>query len=172
VIVRLSFFFVVCFLVCSCCGKTEPKIIYNEGDNIPFAWDTGRVQNRDFFELAERAVEKLLRDEELLRRKQTPVLVVGRVYDYCDDFAVPESKVKSILIEKIKASPIFKLSDGSSVDFDYILKTQVTCATYVSKTQGEVTTYQLALKLYDLEGLEVSSWSEFIRQHIHDKEWK
>jgi len=117
----------------------------------------------DYTALAETVTNKML-SSRLVQSWGTkrPKLVVAALRNNTDNESIRMADVYDRITETILNSGVARLMDESAVDFDYVVKTELSSTRQYGSSGEELAFFKLELKLFTIEGEMVGQWSDVL----------
>ena len=167
---------VACGLVAGCATSSVPGGGFapnGPSDRVRYgdvgSRDTLQVQanTEDFKELARIVTDKCLRSpvvREWNSNSKKPRLVVGRLVNNTDDESIRMSDVYDIIQNQFMQSGSVRIVDPSAMDFEYVVKTELTSTHQYSKEGEELYHLTLQTKLFKVDGELAGQWSHEVKK--------
>ena len=117
----------------------------------------------DYTAFAENVTNKML-SSRLVQNwgNKRPKLIVAKLRNNTDDESIRMQDVYDRITETILNAGVARLLDTSAVDFDYVVRTEMSSTRQYGDRGEELVFFKLEFKLFTIEGEMVGQWSDVL----------
>ncbi len=123
---------------------------------------TTELTMADYTAFAEVVTNKMLSDPLIAEWDERPKLVLSRLRNNTDDENIRMADIYDRITEVVLSSRVARLMDQSSVDFDYVVKSELSSTRQYGKKGQELVFYKLEFKMFTIDGEMIGQWSDVL----------